>query len=251
MRQPLDRRWRLRDVHQPRRGRRNRRRTAAAPSRAARPSPAPADRPAPAALRRDSKRGPLRRSAPALRRTLAVSGATRSIAALARPVSGMARGSTVSPTRAPFVRDCLGQAPRSAPPGRARGRPHRPAIEPDRPAVVLGLDVDLLPEALHDAPVLLVPRALEQPRRKHRVDHAHDRDDRADLRPSARAKQVGVDDRDAEEEDRQAAEPNQRVNEQPSARDFLIHRHAPDQLQHLERLLGDGDRARFDQLLGS
>ena len=97
--------------------------------------------------------------------------------------------------------------------------------------------------------VLLVPAALEQARREQRIDHAEDRDDRADLRPSARPQQVRVDDRDAKEEDRQAAEPHERVEQQPTLRQVVvIHRHAPDQVEHIERPLGDGDGARLDQL---
>ena len=153
------------------------------------------------------------------------SGCTRSIAALARPVSGIARGSMVSLNRAPFVGDCFGQPLRRNGQRPARRRFYRPAVEPDGPAFAFPLDANVLPESLHGLRRSCSSHALlEQPRREEGVDHAHDRDDGADLRPAAGPQQVGVDDRHPEEEDRKPARAHQRISEQPVTRLVVIHR---------------------------
>ena len=67
---------------------------------------------------------------------------------------------------------------------------------------------------------------LEQPRREHRVDRAHDGDDRADQRPAAVAQQIGVGDRDPERG--RSASPNSRTSheeqEAPLPDGFVSHR---------------------------
>ena len=188
MRQPLDRRRRLRHVHHARRGREIDIVAPPRPGRAARPTLPPAARPARAARRRDSRRGPPRHSARAWPRTPA-GPARPGRSPHWRGRSAASRAGRSSPRPRAIRR----RSPRPAPrvgtiSGRARRRSHRPAVEPDRPALAFRLDArrpsrsaSLVRGGPARSHAFLSSRGA-----KHGVDHAEDRDDRADLRPAAR-----------------------------------------------------------------
>ncbi len=137
------------------------------------------------------------------------SGATRSIAALARPVSGMARGSISLARPRAIRRRSRRPAPRvGTTQRRPRRRLHRPAVELDRPSRrPRGSTVDGLPEALHCCSRSCSSQALLSSRG---ANTASITPMIATIAPTCgqppAAHQVGVDDRDAEEEDRQAAQ---------------------------------------------
>ena len=159
MRQPLDRRLRLRRRASAPTWSRNPRRSAAAPRPAARPSSAPAARPARAALRRDSRRGRPRHSAPARRERLPL---RRN--AVDRGIGEAGQRHRARIDRLPRPSAIRRRSPRPAlrsgtTQRRSRRRPHRPAVELDRPAAALARDRDVLPEALHSLPRPARPNA--------------------------------------------------------------------------------------------